>query len=207
MNPFETNNTNTLLSETKSNQADIFSTTSLDETGNIFENEEIVVETLDSDNSPTTVILVSKDNKKIKVDVNCARISQLVKTSLDNDSKATEIPIPSVNSDTLELIVKFMHHHNGTEPPIVEKPLRSKVMADVCSDKWDSQFIDAFDDSKDRQQLYNLILAANYMDVKSLLHLGCAKVASLIKGESLENIKDILGKGTSFSENKELKSN
>lgn len=40
--------------------------------------------------------------------------------------------------------------------------------------------------------MYDLILAANYMDIKSLLHLGCAKVASLIKGQPLEKIKDIL---------------
>jgi hypothetical protein len=40
--------------------------------------------------------------------------------------------------------------------------------------------------------LYDLILAANYMDIKSLLHLGCAKVASLIKGQPLEKIKEIL---------------
>ena len=30
------------------------------------------------------------------------------------------------------------------------------------------------------------------MYIKSLLHLGCAKVASLIKGQPLEKIKDIL---------------
>merc|ERR1712154_277966 len=28
------------------------------------------------------------------------------------------------------------------------------------------------------------ILGANYMDIKSLLHLGCAKIATLIKGKS-----------------------
>jgi len=33
------------------------------------------------------------------------------------------------------------------------------------------------------------------MDIKSLLHLGCAKVASLIKGQPLEKIKDILSTG------------
>merc|ERR1711964_833960 len=38
-----------------------------------------------------------------------------------------------------------------------------------------------------------LILAANYMDIKSLLHLGCAKIATLIKGKSPEEIKKILG--------------
>jgi len=31
------------------------------------------------------------------------------------------------------------------------------------------------------------------MDCKSLLHLGCAKVATMIKGKSPEEIKQILG--------------
>merc|ERR1712146_105385 len=82
----------------------------------------------------------------------------------------------------------------GVEPPIIEKPLRSKVMKDVCKDAWDAKFIDTI--GEQRQQLYDLILAANYMDIKSLLHLGCAKVASLIKGQPLEKIKDILAVGT-----------
>jgi hypothetical protein len=76
-------------------------------------------------------------------------------------------------------------------------------MVDVCKDKWDAEMIDGI--GENRQQLYELILASNYMDIKSLLHLGtrgfctfsikvvgCAKVASLIKGAPLEKIKDIL---------------
>lgn len=57
-------------------------------------------------------------------------------------------------------------------------------------DDRDAEFIDKIGET--RQQLYDLILAANYMDIKSLLHLGCAKVASLIKGQPLEKIKEIL---------------
>ena len=34
-----------------------------------------------------------------------------------------------------------------------------------------------------------MILAANYMDIKSLLDLCCAKVASLIKGKTTEEIR------------------
>ena len=86
-----------------------------------------------------------------------------------------------------------MNHHKGTEPPIIPKPLRSKEMKQVCIDAWDATYIDKIGDT--RQDLYDVILAANYMDVKSLLHLGCAKVASLIKGQPLEKIKDILNKG------------
>lgn len=32
------------------------------------------------------------------------------------------------------------------------------------------------------------------MDIKSALHLGCARVASLIKGQPLEKVREILDK-------------
>lgn len=137
--------------------------------------------------------LVSKDKKEFTVDRNCAMISALVKTSLDTDTSATEVPVPGVDSKCMAEIVAYMKHHNGVDPDIIEKPLRSKVLKDICKDKWDADFIDRI--GEDRQHLYDMILAANYMDIRSLLHLGCAKVASLLKGQPLEQIKEILSKG------------
>jgi len=137
--------------------------------------------------------VVSKDKKEYDVERKNAFISTLIKTSLDTDPSATEVPIPGVASPILTEVIAYMNHHKGVEPPIIEKPLRSKVMKDVCKDPFDADFIDRIGDN--RQALYDLILAANYMDIKSLLHLGCAKVASLIKGQPLEKIKDILSTG------------
>jgi len=128
------------------------------------------------------------------VDRKIALISSLIKTAVESDPDAKEVAIPAVASDIMELVISYMKHHNGSEPPIIEKPLRSKVMKEVCKDPFDATFID--DIGENRQQLYDLILAANYMHVNSLLHLGCAKVASLIKGQPLEKIKDILGQGS-----------
>jgi len=149
--------------------------------------------------------LTSKDKKEFTVERKHAFISTLVKTSLENDDKAEEVPIPGVTGAILELVVNYMKEHKGVEPPIIEKPLRSKVMKDVCPHKWDAEYIDKIGDT--RQQLYDLILAANYMDIKSLLHLGCAKVASLIKGQPLEKIKEILdpNQGAKKADNKDNK--
>jgi len=104
--------------------------------------------------------------------------------------------VPSVKGEVLAIVVQYMEHHKGTEPPIVEKPLRSKIMKDVVKDPWDAELLDKI--GENRQLLYDLTLAANYLDIKSLMHLGCAKVASLIKGQPLEKIRDILVKGTKF---------
>jgi S-phase kinase-associated protein 1 len=46
-------------------------------------------------------------------------------------------------------------------------------MAEVVS-QWDAEFVDV-----DQELLFELILAANYMDIKPLLDLSCAKVSHL----------------------------
>ena len=58
----------------------------------------------------------------------------------------------------------------------IEKPLKSSNMSEVVSE-WDANFVKV-----EQDLLFELILAANYMDIKSLLDLTCAKVASMIKG-------------------------
>jgi len=156
--------------------------------------EEAEVGGLDEEDAGGSIKLMSKDKKEFTIEKKNAFISNLVKTTLDQDAAATEVPIPGVESAILEKVIEYMQHHKGTEPPIIPKPLRSKEMKQVCSDVWDATYIDKIGET--RQDLYDLILAANYMDIKSLLHLGCAKVASLIKGQPLEKIKDILAKGT-----------
>lgn len=51
--------------------------------------------------------------------------------------------------------------------------------------------------------LFELILAANYMDIKYLLDLTCAKVASMIKGKTPDQIRKTFGIVNDFSEEEE----
>jgi len=137
-----------------------------------------------------TIKLVSKDGVEKEVERKSAFVSNLIKTTLEQDSTASSIDLPSVDSKILEHIIEYMNHHKGVQQPLIDKPLRSKIMKDVCKDEWDAKFIDSIADT--RSVLYEVILAANYLDIKPLLHLGCAKIASLIKGQPLDKIKDIL---------------
>merc|ERR1712228_503181 len=49
-------------------------------------------------------------------------------------------------------------------------------------------WIDAFD----KKTIFEIILAANYMDIKCLVHLGSAKIATLIKQLDQEEINRII---------------
>ena len=153
--------------------------------------EEPEIQGLDQDESHNKITLVSSgDNpKSLALLKDYAKMSKLVANILEGDQDATEIQVKQVDGDTLSLIVKYLEHHEGKEPAEIAKPIRSVKMEKIVEDTWDADFINGLQ----KRALFQLILGANYMDCKSLLHLGCAKVATMIKGKSPEEIKQILG--------------
>lgn len=131
------------------------------------------------------VFLIPPEGAKVEVPRAVAEMSVLVREMLvDDDSDETpEIPLPNVQMDTLNKIVEFCTRHVNDPMPEIEKPLKSQNLADSVGE-WDSNFIDV-----DQSMLFSIILAANYMDLPSLLDLSCAKVASMIKGKTPEEIR------------------
>jgi len=128
------------------------------------------------------------DGHKFKIDRESAMMCNLVKSIIEGDSEAKLIEIKKVSSDILELIVEYLLHHRGKVPAEIAKPIRSVKMEKIVEDEWDAKFIN----SQSKRTIFQIILGANYMDIKSLLHLGCAKIATMIKGKSPEEIKKIL---------------
>ena len=57
----------------------------------------------------------------------------------------------------------------------------------------------------DQDTVFDLILAANYMDVMPLMNLACAKIASLIKDKSSEELRVVFGVDQPFVAEDEAK--
>lgn len=55
------------------------------------------------------------------------------------------------------------------------------------------EFYADFITATDNDTLYNLTLAANFLDIKPLLDLCCARIASFIKNKTPEEIRVNLG--------------
>lgn len=130
-----------------------------------------------------TLTLQSHEKDEFTLKKRVALQSELVKTMWEGDKAETTIPVPNVRTSTLKRVVEFMEYHHNVKAKEIEKPLKSANMHEVVPE-WDANFVEM-----DQESLFELILAANYMDIKPLLDLTCAKVASMIKGKTPEEIR------------------
>lgn len=128
-------------------------------------------------------------------------MSELVKSMMDDDDddeqETKEIPLPNVKAQVLRKVIEFCEHHLEEPMTEIEKPLKSQNMADVVQ-QWYATFVDL-----EQVLLFELILAANYMDIKPLLDLTCATVASMIKGKTPEEIRATFNITNDFSPEEE----
>merc|ERR550532_1132281 len=144
---------------------------------------------LDEEVSDKLVLVSCDENaQEFPIDRKSAMMCNLVKSILEGDQEVQKIEIKKVTGEILELIVRYLEHHKGSAPAEIAKPIRSVKMEKIVEDEWDAKFIN----KQAKRTIFQIILGANYMDIKSLLHLGCAKIATMIKGKSPEEIKKIL---------------
>ena len=93
------------------------------------------------------------------------------------------IPIPNVNEAVLKKVIEWCVHHRSDPPAAADDDTDSrKKTTDI--EEWDQKFMQV-----DQEMLFEIILAANYLDIKALLDVGCKTVANMIKGKSPEEIR------------------
>lgn len=127
------------------------------------------------------VKLESSDGRTFEVDAEVIKCSGTIKTMLDDcgfdDDDGSPIPLPNVHSDTLERVLRYAHHHKN------DATQASTLPKDFIT-YWDEQFLDV-----DRGRLFELILAANYLDISSLFSTACRIAESLMKGKSAKELR------------------
>ena len=145
-----------------------------------------------------TIKVKSSDGKVIELSTKAASRSKLLSGIIEDFPEDSEFPLNKINGATLEKVKEYLSHYQDSEPRQIEKPLQ-KDFKD-CVDEWDYKFI-----GDDNSQILALIFAANFMDIKPLLELAAAKVATLIRGTTTESIrKDFDIKDISEEEDKQM---
>lgn len=95
------------------------------------------------------------------------------------DSTET-IKVPKYNMHIIKKIIKYCEYHLDKEAKPIPQPLKSNDLTGVV-DPWDAKFIDL----KNIEDIFDIILASDFLVVPSLFKLACAKIASLAYGNDV----------------------
>jgi len=150
---------------------------------------------------PGITLVFTSDGGEFAVSTKAFKLSKLL--TIQSESNPHTLHVSNISEDTFSLISSYLNHHNGVEPMEIAKPIRSVAMSKIVEDEWDAVFAD----SMSKRQIFHVISAANYIGCLSLVHLLCAKVATLIKGKSPEEIKRILNETDENYQNNQLGQN
>ncbi|PPQ87979.1 hypothetical protein CVT25_001058 [Psilocybe cyanescens] len=147
------------------------------------------------------VLLVTSDNEQFNADKDVVERSVLIKNMLEDVGESDQpIPLPNVSSSVMKKVLEYCEHHRGEPLPAADADQTQDETRKRTTDisEWDQKFI-----TVDQEMLFEIILAANYLDIKSLLDVGCKTVANMIKGKTPEEIRKLFNIVNDFTPEEE----
>lgn len=129
------------------------------------------------------------NSSRVEVTRKAACMSELIKSMLQDDddpNEIPEIPLLEVSKDILDKVVIFLNKHRDDPMKDIPKPIPTADIRELVSE-WDANYIDL-----EQEQLYKVILAANYLDIPQLLDLGITKFCCMIKDKDVDQVKEML---------------
>ncbi|XP_021713526.1 SKP1-like protein 1A [Chenopodium quinoa] len=138
--------------------------------------------------SSKKIILKSADKELFEIAENAAMLSETVKNIVEAIGESNDpIPLKNVSSKILLKIIDYCNKHVEEENNDVLK-------------QWDADFLNV-----DQDILFDLILAANYMEIKSLLDLTSHCVADMIKEKTPEDVRKLFNIKNDYTPEEEEK--
>nr|BAE72119.1 SKP1-like protein [Silene latifolia] len=145
----------------------------------------------ESTESTKKILLKSSDGEDFEVDQIVALESQTIKHMIEDDCADNAIPLPNVTGKILSKVIEYCKKHvefaeknKGETTTTTSAAGTGTTPVDDDLKNWDTEFVKV-----DQNTLFDLILAANYLNIKSLLDLTCQTVADMIKGKTPEEIR------------------
>ena len=138
----------------------------------------------------TMITLKSIDGQvAVEVERTIAEKSKVIREMLEFTQEADEgqeaiisdIPNLQVSGDILTKVVDWIRYHKDEAQESTEEPGTRKRPE---LSQWDKDFLNV-----ERSVLFDLILAANYLEIKGLLDITCAEVSKMIEGKTAEEIR------------------
>uniref|UniRef100_I1QCD3 SKP1-like protein n=2 Tax=Oryza glaberrima TaxID=4538 RepID=I1QCD3_ORYGL len=125
------------------------------------------------------ITLKSNEGKAFVVTEASARQSTTIGHMIDDDCTREAVPLPNVDSKTLEKVIEYFDEHANNKADTDDEK--------AALDKFDKDFIGELDG--DKTFLFHVTMAANYLHAQGLLDLTTQCIADTIKGKTPEEIR------------------
>jgi len=151
--------------------------------------------------SEGTVTLISKEGERFQVDASVAKMSKLVESTIDEEEddveQSNDICLPNVKGSVLAKVIEYCEYYQTDKMTAISTPLKSSKIEDLVQ-PWYANYVKV-----EQVLLFELVTAANFMDIKPLLDLTCLAVSVFIKGKSPEELRRIFNLSNAFTPEEE----
>ncbi|XP_019168265.1 PREDICTED: SKP1-like protein 1A [Ipomoea nil] len=141
------------------------------------------------------IMLRSSDGEMFEVEETVALEMHTIKCMIDDECVDNTIPITNITSKILAMVIEYCKYH-------VEAAAEAKTNPEDAPAK-DTKEFDANFIKVDHNTLFDLIMAANFLNIKSLLDLTTQAVADMIKDMSPEEVRKIFNIQNDFTPEEE----
>ncbi|XP_062144257.1 SKP1-like protein 1B [Alnus glutinosa] len=133
------------------------------------------------------ITLKSSDGEAFEADEAVALKLPTIKKMIEDDCAENGIPLPNLTSKILAKVIVYSKKH-------VEAANPDDRTSEYHLKAWDAEFVEV-----DQDTLFDLILAANYLNIKSLQDLTCQTLAEMVKGKTPEEIRKMFNIKNDFT--------
>ena len=144
------------------------------------------------------ITIVTSDGKKFKADFNAMKVCKPIEEFYKDNQMDTEIILQEVKSDTLARIIEFCVQYCNKSTPTIEKPLKTNKLSDAIKDEWLESKL-----KLSLNELYELISACDYLELKSLEDFAACAVAVRIVGKDVDDIRKEFGINKDYTPSEE----
>ena len=124
----------------------------------------------------------SSEGNLYSISKKAAMRSGIIKGMIEDFPDEAIFPMKSIKGNILEKIKEYLIHYKEEDPKKIDIPLKSNNFNE-CVNNWDFNFL-----GNDIDTIFDLLEAANYMDIKPLHELVSAYLGSNIRGINSNSI-------------------
>lgn len=130
--------------------------------------------------------ITTRDGDRLAVSRSVIELNTFLNVMVE-DNDEFDISLSMVTTKDMAKVIEFCNYYDRNPFVPIERPVRHRKMDRVVEDRWYINFVEL-----GREDLFDMINVANYLDNQPLLDLLCAKIATMVRGKTVSEVREML---------------